>query len=100
VRDMFSTGVVKVLRDELFGPIATVFVYPDRDFETLLRTVDETSEYGLTGAIFARDRVAIETASMVLRHAAGNFYGEGQADRRKETFDPPVQYRYPHMVAE
>ena len=58
---------------ELFGPILTVHPYDD-DWETILRTVDSTSPYALTGAVFAADRAAIDTASRVLRNAAGNFY--------------------------
>ena len=62
-----------LLERELFGPILTVHPY-DGDWETVLRLVDETSPYGLTGAIFATDRRAIETGMRALRHAAGNFY--------------------------
>ena len=62
-----------LLERELFGPILTVHPY-DCDWETVLRLVDETSPYGLTGAIFATDRRAIETGMRALRHAAGNFY--------------------------
>jgi 1-pyrroline-5-carboxylate dehydrogenase len=58
---------------ELFGPILTVHPYDD-DWETILHTVDTTSPYGLTGAVFAGDRGAIDTAMRVLRNAAGNFY--------------------------
>jgi 1-pyrroline-5-carboxylate dehydrogenase len=62
-----------LLERELFGPILTVHPY-DCDWETVLRLVDETSPYGLTGAIFATERRAIETGMRALRHAAGNFY--------------------------
>jgi len=62
-----------LLERELFGPILTVHPY-DGDWETVLRLVDETSPYALTGAIFATDRRAIETGMRALRHAAGNFY--------------------------
>ena len=62
-----------LLERELFGPILTVHPY-DGDWETVLRLVDETSPYALTGAIFATDRRAIETGMHALRHAAGNFY--------------------------
>jgi 1-pyrroline-5-carboxylate dehydrogenase len=51
-----------------------VYVYPDDEFEQTLRLCDQTSPYGLTGAIFARDRAAVNRAAHVLRHAAGNFY--------------------------
>jgi 1-pyrroline-5-carboxylate dehydrogenase len=63
-----------LMERELFGPILTVHPYDDGDWETLLRTVDATSPYGLTGAVFATDRGAIDTATHVLRNAAGNFY--------------------------
>jgi len=64
----------RTMREELFGPIATVFVYPDGEFEKTLDLVDGTSDYALTGAVFARDRAAVELASARLRFAAGNFY--------------------------
>ncbi len=63
----------ELMERELFGPILTVHPYDD-DWETILRTVDSTSPYALTGAVFAADRAAIDTASRVLRNAAGNFY--------------------------
>jgi 1-pyrroline-5-carboxylate dehydrogenase len=64
----------KLLREELFGPILTVYPYPDAKFEETLELCDRTSPYGLTGAIFARDRDAIRQASETLVNAAGNFY--------------------------
>jgi len=64
----------KLMREELFGPIMTVFPYPDSKFEDTLELCDRTSPYGLTGAIFARDRGAIRHASEKLVNAAGNFY--------------------------
>ena len=64
----------KLLREELFGPILTVHPYPDANFEETLDLCDRTSPYGLTGAIFARDRQAIRRASEKLVNAAGNFY--------------------------
>lgn len=60
--------------EELFGPIITIFVYEDKDYEETLQLVDQTSAYALTGAILAKDRYAIETATKVLQNAAGNFY--------------------------
>ncbi len=60
--------------EELFGPVLTIYVYEDKDFEKTLSLVDQTSPYALTGAIFAQDRYAIEQASVALRNAAGNFY--------------------------
>jgi len=64
----------KLLKEELFGPILTVYPYPDGKFEETLELCDRTSPYGLTGAVFARDRAAIRTASETLINAAGNFY--------------------------
>jgi 1-pyrroline-5-carboxylate dehydrogenase len=64
----------RLMSEEIFGPVLTVYVYPDQDYEGALRLCDETSPYGLTGAIFAQDRVAIVRAQTVLRQAAGNFY--------------------------
>jgi 1-pyrroline-5-carboxylate dehydrogenase len=62
------------MREELFGPILTVYPYPDGKFEETLAVCDSTSPYGLTGAIFAQDRYAIRTAADRLVNAAGNFY--------------------------
>jgi len=62
-----------LMERELFGPILTVHPY-DCDWETALGLVDQTSPYGLTGAIFATERRAIETGMLALRQAAGNFY--------------------------
>ena len=59
---------------ELFGPVVTVYVYEDSDWEAALELVNTTSEYALTGAIIAQDRMFVEEASKKLRHAAGNFY--------------------------
>jgi 1-pyrroline-5-carboxylate dehydrogenase len=64
----------KLLREELFGPILTVYPYADGKFDETLELCDRTSPYGLTGAIFARDRQAIRQASDALVNAAGNFY--------------------------
>jgi 1-pyrroline-5-carboxylate dehydrogenase len=60
--------------EELFGPVLTIFVYDAHKWQDTLRLVDETSVYGLTGAIFSGDRYAIEEATWALRNAAGNFY--------------------------
>ena len=60
--------------EELFGPVLTVYVYEDRDFEKTLEIVNNTSIYALTGAVLAQDRYALATATHALRHAAGNFY--------------------------
>jgi 1-pyrroline-5-carboxylate dehydrogenase len=64
----------RLLREELFGPIVTAYVYPDSKWDETLELVDATSPYGLTGAVFARDRAAIDEAAEKLQYAAGNFY--------------------------
>ena len=64
----------RLLRDELFGPVVTTYVYPEGEYAETLDLVDRTAPYGLTGAIFARDRSAIELADEKLQYAAGNFY--------------------------
>ena len=60
--------------EELFGPVLTAYVYPAARWRETLELVDRTGPYALTGAVFARDRAAVEEASSVLRQAAGNFY--------------------------
>lgn len=60
--------------DEIFGPVITIYVYPDGEWENVLDLVDSTSEYALTGAIFAKDRRVIRAATDRLDQAAGNFY--------------------------
>ena len=64
----------KTMKEEIFGPVLTVYVYEDEKFEETLELCDSTSPYGLTGAIFARDRQVLRKMSDRLRHAAGNFY--------------------------
>jgi len=64
----------RTMRDELFGPVVTAFVYPEKQWDDTLELVDRTAPYGLTGAVFARDRAAIEDANEKLEYAAGNFY--------------------------
>lgn len=64
----------KTMKEEIFGPVLTVFVYEDADFEKTLKLCDETSPYALTGAIFAKDRYAVKQMSDALRQTAGNFY--------------------------
>jgi 1-pyrroline-5-carboxylate dehydrogenase len=64
----------RTMRDELFGPVVTTYVYPENAWEDTLELVDRTAPYGLTGAVFARDREAIDDAEEKLRYAAGNFY--------------------------
>ncbi|MCC9136810.1 L-glutamate gamma-semialdehyde dehydrogenase [Pontibacter silvestris] len=117
--------------EEIFGPVITIYVYNEDNFEDTLELVSSTSPYGLTGAIFGRDRYAIELATKKLSDSAGNFYindkptgavvgqqpfggsrASGTNDKAgsmlnllrwvsarsiKETFVPPVDYRYPFM---
>jgi 1-pyrroline-5-carboxylate dehydrogenase len=64
----------RLLRDELFGPIVTAYVYDEKRWAETLELVDETAPYGLTGAVFATERGAIDEAHDALRYAAGNFY--------------------------
>jgi 1-pyrroline-5-carboxylate dehydrogenase len=117
--------------EEIFGPVLTVYVYDEKEFEKTMTILDSTSPYALTGAIIAQDRNAVELALCKLRHSAGNFYindkptgavvgqqpfGGGRksgtndkagsilnlyrwvsARTIKETFDPPMDYKYPFM---
>jgi 1-pyrroline-5-carboxylate dehydrogenase len=64
----------RTMREELFGPVVTTYVYPENKYDDTLDLVDRTAPYGLTGAVFARDRDAIERAHERLEYAAGNFY--------------------------
>ena len=64
----------RLLRDELFGPVVTAFVYDESKWHDTLDLVDSTSAYALTGAVFSGDRYAIDEAHEALRYAAGNFY--------------------------
>jgi 1-pyrroline-5-carboxylate dehydrogenase len=120
--------------EEIFGPVLTIYVYHEENFEETLELVDSTSPYALTGSIFSQDRYAIELAAKKLSNAAGNFYindkptgavvgqqpfggarGSGTNDKAgakvnllrwasmrtiKETFVPPVDYRYPFLDKE
>lgn len=117
--------------EEIFGPVLTIYVYHQEHFEEALELVDQTSPYALTGAVFSKDRYAIELATQKLKNAAGNFYindkptgavvgqqpfggarASGTNDKAgsminllrwvsprtiKETFSPPVDYRYPFL---
>ncbi|HEY9117734.1 MAG TPA: L-glutamate gamma-semialdehyde dehydrogenase [Roseivirga sp.] len=117
--------------EEIFGPVITIYVYEPKDYEAVLKLVDETSPYALTGAIFSQDRYALEVGVKALEQSAGNFYindkptgavvgqqpfggarGSGTNDKAgsminllrwvsprliKETFVPPVDYRYPFL---
>src|SRR5205814_8744090 len=64
----------RTMREELFGPVVTAYVYPEKQWDDTLDLVDRTARYGLTGAVFARDREAIEDAHEKLEYAAGNCY--------------------------
>jgi 1-pyrroline-5-carboxylate dehydrogenase len=64
----------RTMSEELFGPILTLYVYPEAEFEETLQICDEGTPYALTGAIFAQDRAAVVRATERLRFAAGNFY--------------------------
>jgi 1-pyrroline-5-carboxylate dehydrogenase len=64
----------RLLRDELFGPVVTAYVYPEGKWSETLELVDKTAPYGLTGAVFADERSALIEADEALRYAAGNFY--------------------------
>ncbi len=117
--------------EEIFGPVLTLYVYPENEYEATLDLLNETSPYALTGSIMANDRHAIDLATKKLVNAAGNFYindkptgavvgqqpfggarSSGTNDKAgsilnlyrwlsartiKETFNPPVGYRYPFM---
>ena len=60
--------------EELFGPILTIYVYPDAKWSDMFSVVDQSTHYALTGAVFAQDRSALEEATKALRYSAGNFY--------------------------
>ena len=64
----------RTMCEELFGPVVTLYVYPEGQWNEILSIVDTTSPYGLTGGVFASDRTAIADANRMLRFAAGNFY--------------------------
>ncbi len=64
----------KTMCEEIFGPVLTIYVYEPESFEETLKLVDETSPYALTGAIFSKDRYAVDVATEALKNAAGNFY--------------------------
>lgn len=64
----------RTMCEEIFGPVITIYVYDDSEWSEMLKFVDSTSEYALTGAIFSRDRYAITEATKALENAAGNFY--------------------------
>ena len=64
----------RLMQEEIFGPLLAVFVYPDASLDEAVRLCESTSPYGLTGAIFARDRAAVERLTAAFADAAGNFY--------------------------
>ena len=64
----------RTMCEEIFGPVLTIYVYPDAEWSSTLALVNETSEYALTGAVFATDRAAVDEATKALAFAAGNFY--------------------------
>jgi len=64
----------RTMCEEIFGPVLTLYVYPERQWAETLALVDRTSPYALTGAVFAQDRRAVTEAQAALRYAAGNFY--------------------------
>lgn len=63
-----------MMSEEIFGPVLTVYVYPDKDHQEVLRLIDNTSPYALTGAVFAKDQSVLDEAAVLLRNAAGNYY--------------------------
>ena len=64
----------ETMERELFGPLVTVYIYEDKQWEDTLKLVDSTSEYALTGAIMVKDRIVIEETRIALENSAGNFY--------------------------
>lgn len=122
---------VRSMREEIFGPVLTVYPYEDRDLDRAVTLCDQGSPYALTGAIFAKDRRDIARLTQSFEHTAGNFYindkptgavvgqqpfggarASGTNDKAgsmynllrwvslrtiKETFAPPVDYRYAFM---
>ncbi|XP_048879568.1 delta-1-pyrroline-5-carboxylate dehydrogenase, mitochondrial [Brienomyrus brachyistius] len=63
-----------IMNEEIFGPVLTVYVYPEDQYKDVLKLIDSTSPYALTGAVFALDKNVVEEAAKVLRNAAGNYY--------------------------
>ena len=64
----------KTMCEEIFGPVITIYVYNENEWIETLKIVDQTSDYALTGAVFSKDRYAIDEATKVLENSAGNFY--------------------------
>ncbi len=69
-----KTPGFRTMEEEIFGPVMTIYVYPDNEFEKTLEICDQTSPYALTGAVFATKRSAVSLAMKKLENAAGNFY--------------------------
>lgn len=63
-----------IMSEEIFGPVLSVYVYPEDEYREVLQLIDSTSPYALTGAVFAQDKAVIDEAAKVLRNAAGNYY--------------------------
>ncbi|XP_043531775.1 delta-1-pyrroline-5-carboxylate dehydrogenase, mitochondrial isoform X1 [Chiloscyllium plagiosum] len=63
-----------IMKEEIFGPIVTVYVYPETEYQEILHLIDTSTPYGLTGSVFAQDKNVIAEASKILRYSAGNFY--------------------------
>ncbi|XP_062401554.1 delta-1-pyrroline-5-carboxylate dehydrogenase, mitochondrial [Sardina pilchardus] len=63
-----------IMSEEIFGPVLSVYVYPDKDYKKVLNLIDTTSPYALTGAVFAKEKSVVEEAGKALRNAAGNYY--------------------------
>jgi len=64
----------KTMEEEIFGPVLTIYIYPDGEYKKTLHLCNETSPYGLTGSVMAKDREALLKGEEILTHAAGNFY--------------------------
>ncbi|XP_048470926.1 delta-1-pyrroline-5-carboxylate dehydrogenase, mitochondrial isoform X2 [Rhincodon typus] len=63
-----------IMKEEIFGPVVTVYVYPENKYQEILHLIDTSTPYGLTGSVFAQDKNVIAEASKILRYSAGNFY--------------------------
>ena len=69
-----SNSNYDTMNRELFGPLVTIYIYPDNDWENTLKLIDKTSDYALTWAVYSQDRYALEEALIALENSAGNFY--------------------------
>ncbi|KAG7260838.1 hypothetical protein CRUP_000600, partial [Coryphaenoides rupestris] len=114
-----------IMNEEIFGPVLSVYVYPDQDYKEVLNLVDTTSPFALTGAVFAQDKSVVAEAARALRNAAGNYYVNDKSTGSvvaqqpfggarspggphyvlrwtspqvvKETFVPLTEWKYPYM---